>query len=336
MTGVADTSGNDATRRWFAQRVGVWREVEQTLGRVDESRRVPRQTVLRTVRAYPEIARDLAIARRIEPTGRLTGHLEHLYASLHRALFRPADNLRDDLGELLGHEVPRITRAIRVPLAWVTSLFLASALAGWWLISSYPELVSLVASDTMIDKVQRGELWTEGLLNVMPSSILSVRIFTNNIVVALTVVCLGVFYGIGTVSIIALNGLMLGGALAITARYGLAGRLFEFVVPHGVVELAVVCVAGAVGLSLGEALIRPGQRSRAAAFQLAVRDAARLMAVCVVFLVGAGLIEGHVSPDPGYPLAARIGIGLGYLLVFVAVLAGRPRLAGRLRRGAAP
>jgi uncharacterized membrane protein SpoIIM required for sporulation len=109
---------------------------------------------------------------------------------------------------------------------------------------------------------------------------------------------------------------------AFTAQHGIADRLFQFVVAHGFVELSVVCVAGAVGASLGEALARPGDVTRGVAFQAAVRRGMRLMAVCVVFLVGAGLIEGFVSPDPRVPLAARLAIGLGYFVLFVLVLSG--------------
>jgi uncharacterized membrane protein SpoIIM required for sporulation len=182
--------------------------------------------------------------------------------------------------------------------------------------------------------VQRGELWTDDLLNVFPSSVLSLQIFTNNIVVSLFAVCLGVLYGLGTFYIIGLNGLMLGGVFAFTAQHGIADRLFQFVVAHGFVELSVVCVAGAVGASLGEALARPGSVTRGAAFQAAVRRGLRLMSVCVVFLVGAGLIEGFVSPDPRVPLAARLAIGLGYFLLFVLVLSGALDRLSRRRLGA--
>ena len=88
----------------------------------------------------------------------------------------------------------------------------------------------------MIDKVQGGVLWTDNLLNIMPSALLSVSIFTNNIVVTLTAVSLGVLYGLGTIYIMGLNGLMLGGIFAFTAQYGMAGRLFEFVTSHGFVD----------------------------------------------------------------------------------------------------
>ena len=148
------------------------------------------------------------------------------------------------------------------------------------------------------------------------------QIFTNNIVVSLFAMALGVLYGLGTIYIIGMNGFMLGGVFAFTAQHGIANRLFQFVVAHGFVELSVVCIAGAVGASLGEALARPGELPRGAAFQAAVARGMQLMAVCLVFLVGAGLIEGFISPDPRVPLGVRLAIGLTYLALFLLVLSG--------------
>ena len=53
-------------------------------------------------------------------------------------------------------------------------------------------------TDELIATVERGELWTEGLLNVMPSPVLSVYILTNNIVVSLFAFCSGLVFGLGT------------------------------------------------------------------------------------------------------------------------------------------
>jgi hypothetical protein len=45
--------------------------------------------------------------------------------------------------------------------------------------------------------------------------------------------------------------------------------------------------------------------------------------LCAVLLVGSGFIEGFVSPDPSFPMASRIVIGIGYWLIMWAVLTGR-------------
>ena len=147
---------------------------------------------------------------------------------------------------------------------------------------------------------------------------------------------LGSIYGLGTLYIIALNGIMIGGAFALAARYGLDGRLFEFVAAHGFVELTIIFVAGAIGFSIGEAIARPAHRTRSAAFQRAVSRGLKLMLPCVVFLIGAGLIEGYVSPNPVFPLASRLAIGIGFWLLLLWTLSGFGRRSSAARNGEVP
>ena len=42
-----------------------------------------------------------------------------------------------------------------------------------------------------------------------------------------------------------------------------------------------------------------------------------------MLLVGAGLIEGYVSPNPRFALPARVAIGVSYWLFMLALLSGR-------------
>ena len=89
-----------------------------------------------------------------------------------------------------------------------------SGCGGYALVHRYPELIALFASPDLIASVESGKLWTQGLLNVVPSSVLSVQILANNIVVSLFAYCLGFLFGLGTLYILGLNGLMLGAVFA--------------------------------------------------------------------------------------------------------------------------
>lgn len=320
--------------KWFEDRLPFWRAIAARLAGIERGKSAPAADVVAIVHAYPEIARDVAIARRVAPNGPLTKFLEGAHRELHRSLFRSPERVRHTVRALFERGAAAAAYELRWHIVVVTALFFVAAAAGFGLVTSYPELASLFASEAMIEQVSQGRLWTDDLLNVFPSSLLAVQIFTNNIVVSLFAVCLGVLYGLGTIYIIGMNGMMLGSIFAFTAQYGMAGRLFEFVAAHGFVELSVIFIAGAAGALIGEALARPGQLTRGAAFQKAVARAARLMVVCLTFLVGAGIIEGYVSPDARFSLAARLAVGLGYFALFIAVLSGAVERR-RLRRAAA-
>ena len=145
--------------------------------------------------------------------------------------------------------------------------------------------------------------------------------------------CSGIVFGLGTFYIVGLNGLSLGAIFAFTSQHGLAGRLFDFVVAHGCVELSCICLAGAAGSMLGEALVRPGTLTRGEAFRRAASEGIRVMFVVTLLLVVCGFIEGYISPEPEVPRWARVTLGVGYWLFMVSLLRGYA--FGRSRGGAA-
>ena len=309
-----------ALRHWLEGRAERWQWMERQCRLQRGAREVAPGPVSAFIEGFRALGSDLSLARAQFPEARLTKYLADLFARSHEQINRRPAALWRSLGDVFLHEAPAVVHDMRAVLAATLALFALSLFCGWWLISGYPELAALFASQDMIDTVESGELWTDDLLNILPSSVLAFSIISNNITVTLFAFVLGAFYGLGTLYIISLNGLMLGGVFAFTAQHGLAGRLFEFIIAHGVVELSVICLAGAAGVSLGEALMRPGNRTRVEAFRTAVRRAGVLLLAAIPFLVGAGLIEGYISPDAAFPMPARLVIGLAYGLVFWLVM----------------
>jgi uncharacterized membrane protein SpoIIM required for sporulation len=282
---------------------------------------------------YRLLAHELSQARHALPDTPAREYLESAYARAHATLFHGAWHAGDALLCLFRDELPQVVHWLRPHILWVTLLFVLSVFAGGWLVHTYPALIRLFASPELIATVERGELWTHSLLNVVPSSVLSLQILANNIVVSIFAYCAGFLFGLGTFYIVGLNGLMLGAVFAFTAQHGLDGELFGFVVAHGCVEISVMCLSGAAGAAVGEALIRPDTAERAQAFRKAALRSGKLLLACAVLLVGTGLIEGYVSPDPRVPFAARVLIGVGYWIFMVALLRGW--LFGRRPRGQA-
>lgn len=275
---------------------------------------------------YQQTAQALARARMKGPAG----WLEARYASLHTRLHRGARHLLPALVHLLREEIPAVTARLRLHILWAGGLFALMVGAGYLLVQTHPALIRLFASPQLIASVERGQLWTAGLLTVVPSSILSLQILTNNIVVSLTAYCAGVFLGLGTLYILGVNGLSLGAVLAFTHQHGLALELLRFVVPHGCVELSVLCLAAAAGAAVGEAWVHPTERSRLQSFRKAARSSGKLLGVCAGLLMGCGVLEGYFSADPAFPGWSRLLVGVAYWLGMAALLTGRlwPRRRG--------
>jgi uncharacterized membrane protein SpoIIM required for sporulation len=309
-------------RGWLGRRIDVWQQIESCLERLSRGRKHGVDDANALVDGYRTLARDLSIARRLLPGSRVTKFLETSYQRAHGLLARPAYALLADLRTLLVEDVPATTRQLAPFIAAIVSLLVLSGLAGAWLISSYPELATLFMSEGMIWTVEAGELWIDSIVNVVPSSILSASIVTNNVTVTLVAYCVGVLFGLGTFYIIATNGLMIGGLFAFTHQHDLAFRLFEFTAAHGPVELTTICLAGAAGAALGDSLVRPRGRSRAESFRLMVARTSRYLLFCALLLIGCGMIEGYISAEPSYPFASRAVIGIASLVIAVAAATG--------------
>ena len=301
---------NQALAHWLIARKHTWENLESKLNLRKSIRGQELADARDLLSSYRALLSDLSLSRRVNGDTLITRYLESLFLKTHEELYRPAKNMRSRMADLYHLEVPQLMRGMTSALISAFLLFIASIATGWLLVNAYPELVSLFASPKMIEQVQGGQLWTDGLLNVTPSSLLSVGIAANNIAVTLFAFALGAFYGIGTLYIIGTNGLMLGGIFAFTSDYGLDGRLFAFIIGHGPVELSVILIAGAMGLQLGEALIRPGQRNRLQAFQETSVNTGKILLAATPFLIFVGLIEGFISPDPSFGLLERTVVGV--------------------------
>jgi uncharacterized membrane protein SpoIIM required for sporulation len=278
---------------------------------------------LRTLDAYRTLARDLASARELLPGSATTAALEQACGQLHVAVNRPPRFGHARWRTLFAEQIPAAARFVRGTALWIAGLFVAFVLAGWWLITTYPELISLIASERMISGVEQGHLWTDEMLNVTPSSVLSVGIFTNNIAVSVAVFCAGMLFGLGTFYMIALNGLLIGSVLAFTHQHGLMLRLVKFMMAHGPVELSVIFLAGAAGTAIGESLIRPTRATRGESFRACTERVGPLLLACVPLLVGAGLIEGYISPVTRFSIPFRLTVGWSYWLLMLLFLSGK-------------
>ena len=314
---------DSAIAHWLQGRVGLWRRHETLLQSQRGRKDLESSEVLEFVKGYRSLSRDVSLARNALPNSQITLYLETLLLRSFDLVHRKPYNLLRQFIYLLRYELPVVMRELRGAILISVAIFLLSAFIGWWLVYTYPELAALFASPKMIETVQQGGLWTDDLLNVVPSSILSVGIMTNNIVVAMTAFVLGTLYGLGTLYMMSLNGAMLGGVFAFTARYDLAGKLFEFVIAHGIVELSVIVLAGAAGMKIGEALVRPGQLTRRDAFNKAASNASKVIAVGALLLIGSGFIEGFISPNPAFSLGTRVTIGVAYGVFMLLLLTGR-------------
>lgn len=148
-----------------------------------------------------------------------------------------------------------------------------------------------------------------------PSAQFATEVYTNNVQVSFEAFALGVLI-VPTAAVLAVNGANIGLVAGLFASAGQSAKFWGSVIPHGLMEITSVIIAGAAGLSLGWALVDPGDRRRRDALAEAGRRAIVLVMATVVTLAIAGTIEGFVTGS-ALPTAARVAIGVSVEIAFL-------------------
>ncbi|MEO8126164.1 MAG: stage II sporulation protein M [Bryobacteraceae bacterium] len=151
----------------------------------------------------------------------------------------------------------------------------------------------------------------------------SAQLITNNTRVAITAMSLGLSWGIGTVVVLFYNGVTLGAVTLDYVRAGQARFLAGWLLPHGVIEIPAIVLAGQAGLLLAGALIGWGKRTPLRMrFREVGPDLVTLIAGVAVMLVWAGIVEAFLSQyhEPVIPYAAKMAFGCVELVLLVLYL----------------
>ncbi|MES1261294.1 MAG: stage II sporulation protein M [Acidobacteriota bacterium] len=161
----------------------------------------------------------------------------------------------------------------------------------------------------------------------------SAELMTHNIRVSVLTLGMGMTWGAGVIVLLFYNGVSLGAVASDYVMDGQAKFLMGWLMPHGVIEIPAILVAGQAGFVLAAALVgwrsRETRRRRLAA---ARADVASLAGGFAVMLIWAGVIEAFVSQyhQPVLPYSLKIAFGTVELSLLCAYFAW----AGREKAGA--
>ncbi|MBE2999836.1 stage II sporulation protein M [Nocardiopsis sp. HNM0947] len=161
-----------------------------------------------------------------------------------------------------------------------------------------------------------------------PGASFSAQVWTNNAWVAAQAIIFGAFLALPTIGVLAVNGAGIGSSGGMMIVHGRGEEFFSLILPHGLLELTAVFVAGGVGLKLGWTIISPGERTRLVAFGAEARAAMAVALGLVVVLFASGLIEGLVTGNMvrghiSTPVGLAIGIAAEVLFLLYVYTVGK-------------
>jgi uncharacterized membrane protein SpoIIM required for sporulation len=152
----------------------------------------------------------------------------------------------------------------------------------------------------------------------------SAELMTHNTKVSIFTLALGMTWGVGTIIMLFYNGVILGAVAVDYIHAGQTKFLMGWLMPHGVIEIPAILIAGQAGLLLAMALIGRGTRAPLKARLREISgDLATLIGGVGVMLVWAGFVEAFLSQyhEPVIPYEVKIAFGFAELILLFLFLA---------------
>lgn len=279
------------------------------------------------VRLYLRASSHLATARRRYRDVNLLLYLNGVVARANAVVYGTRARSSRRMLHAVTHTFPAaMWHARRAILLSSTVFLVAFTLAAVW-IATTP-----AAADVAIPPHLRDAYLEEDFANYyssQPAAQFAALVFTNNARVGILAFGTGILFAVPTLLVLAYNGLNVGVAAGIFHAAGRAPLFWGLILPHGLLELTAIFVAGGSGLRLGWSLISPGDRTRSQALTEEARRAVVIVLGLVVVFLVAGLIEAFVTPS-ALPTWARVGTGilvefafLGYVVAYGRSAAAR-------------
>lgn len=268
---------------------------------------------------YQQVATHLSVVRTSAPDPSLVAHLSSLLAKArNKAVGTRVSTWRG----FAGFFTERFPAALyRLRWWWLGCLagnVVVTAVMMLWLLD-HPNVEQSLLSPDEIDQLVNNDF--EGYYSQYAASHFAAQVWINNAWVSALCIAFGIL-GFPVIYLLFNNIANLAIIGSIMHRHHHGQQFWGLILPHGMLELTAVFVAGGVGLRLFWSWIEPGQltRSQSIAREGRTADTVTLGLVCVLFV--SGLIEAFVTPS-GLPTWARVGIGVtaeAAFLTYVFVL----------------
>src|SRR5437764_3581756 len=292
---------------FLATNQASWDRLSWLVRRAGRSvRRLSPEELEEMVALYQRTATHLSYARTTYRDPALTATLSGLVARAGAVVYGSRPRTLRALGRFFAVTFPAAVWHSRKFIGVSTALFLVPAFAiGRWVATS-PRAVEATGPKAVREAYIDQDF--EQYYKSAPASEFASQVFTNNVQVSIYAFAAGIAFCIPTAFILMFNGAHVGVAGGLFASVGQQAKFWGLILPHGLLELTAVFIAGGAGLRLGWTVIDPGDRTRRQALAEEGRRALAIVVGLVLVFAAAGTIEGFVTGS-SLPTWARVGIG---------------------------
>ena len=278
------------------------------------------------LRLYQRVSAQLSYVRTHYGDPGLTSTLSATVGRAHQVVYRQRSGGLRAVATFFTSTFPAAVWHCRWAVAASAAVFFVPAvIMCLWLLND-PSAMAASASEA--DRVTYVEDLFEQYYSDRSPLQFFAEVTVNNIWVSFQAFAGAATGGVLTAVVLFINGAGLGQVAAWMIAEGDADRFWGFILPHGMLEISAIVIAGGAAFRLGWTLLVPGDRTRADALRdEGQRTVSIVLGLVAIFFV-AGIIEGFIT-GRGLPVGLRVGVGAAGWLAAVAyfVLLGRAALA---------
>jgi uncharacterized membrane protein SpoIIM required for sporulation len=302
------------------------REEWERLDELSRSRRLSGAEVDELVTRYRAGSADIADAKTSAGRSIQSDHISTMLGRARLRLTGAPENVMRQIPRFFVLQLPAALYRVRwTTLAIALGFVTVAVVVALW-VAGDPALVASLGSEAQLEQYAEDE-FTE-YYSENPAAVFAGTVWTNNAWIAAQCVLFGIT-GVWPVMVLVQNAVGVGTAAAIMTAFGRGDVFVLYILPHGLLELTCIFVAGAAGLQIFWAWVAPGPRSRAESLAAAGRSLATIAIGLVIALGISGIIEGFVTAQP-WPWPLKIGIGAAALALFLVYMLLVGRRAHRL------
>lgn len=284
-------------------------------------------------RLFIESTDDLSFSRTYYPNRSVRIYLNGMAQQIYHKLYKNRRRENGAFKRFWVQELPDSMWAARKSLLLAFLIFVGGVALGLFSSNQNPEFVKTILGDQYVAMTEANIQKGDPMAVYKDSGALEMffMIGWNNIRVSVLCFLAGLLFEVGTMFIVGSNAIMVGAFLYFFIERDLFKESFLAIMLHGSLELSMIVLAGAAGLTLGRGLVFPGSLSRSQALLLSARQGMRMMVGVSMFLVIAAFIESYATRHTDTPDIVRITIivlSFAIVLWYFVIYPYRRHLAG--------
>lgn len=272
----------------------TWRELEDLSLKINKKgiKSLNSNEVKTFLHQFRQSCHHLAYARTHYPQSNMISYLNALITKCHSHIYAVKKVSPLSFFKYLGYEFPALIREYKWYVLSSIGFFLVGFIVSLLLVFNNIDNTKFFLPSNIVDGIKHTKTGGGDWNNPLMSS----YIMVNNITVSLKAFVMGITLGIGTIYVLFFNGAMLGALTGVIYRYGNSINFWSLILPHGLIELSAIFIAGAGGFIIAKNLLLPGEYTRMHALIKGSKQAISLLIGVIFMLIIAGIIEGFFTP----------------------------------------